>query len=375
VRARIALLAAFGALAIVASACLPAPPFQVSSPRTGLSIPWDIAWTPPGADPAGAMVYTERPNGLSIVAGTTTVLHWKPTDLVVQREAGMLGLTLAPDFATSRRVFVCLASTQGPDVRVARLVLAPGYASVVSRTDVVTGIPLNPNGLHTGCRVRFGPDGYLWIGTGDAQTGTAPQDPKSLAGKVLRVDQNGAAAPGNAPAPFDPRIQSWGHRNIQGLAFRGDQAFDVEHGTDCDDEINRLVVGNYGWDPVPRSPGAPSYDESAPMTDLARFPDAISASWRSYCPTIAPSGATFVNGPEWGTWNGGIVLAALKGSQLRMVQLSADGWKTVANSVGVTDRGRLRTPVVGPDGALYVTTSRGGTGDEILRISPQAAQG
>ncbi|MEO6469599.1 MAG: PQQ-dependent sugar dehydrogenase [Acidimicrobiia bacterium] len=370
---RLVLLAVGCALAFVLAACVPAPPLDVSATRTGLDVPWDVRWTPADANPAQALVYTERPNGLSIVANDQVILHWKPTDLLVASEAGMMSVELAPDFTTSRRVFVCFASTRGPDVRIARLVLAAGYRSITNRTDIVTGVPLNPVGelgRHSGCRLRFGPDGYLWVGTGDAAVGTNPQSPTSLGGKVLRIDQNGAGAPGNASPPFDPRIRSWGHRNVQGLAFRGNQAFGIEQGSDCDDEVNRLVVGNYGWDPVPRSPGAPQYDESAPMTDLARFPNAIRASWSSGCPTIATAGGTFVDGPWWKAWDGGLVLAALKGTQLRMIRLTADGSTTTAVSVAVTDRGRLRTPVIGPDAALYVTTGNGASNDVILRITP-----
>jgi glucose/arabinose dehydrogenase len=369
----IAVVAAF-----VVAACVPPPPLTVGAARTGLTFPWDVRWTPANANPARAMVYTERPYGLTIVAGGAPILHWQPADLLVASETGMMSVELGRDFATSRQVFVCFASTLGPDVRIVRLTLAPGYRSIANRADIVTGIPVNPAGelgRHSGCRLRFGPDGYLWVGTGDAAVGTHPQSPVSLGGKVLRIDGNGRGAPGNAGAPFDPRIHSWGHRNVQGLAFRGNQAFGIEQGTGCDDEVNRLVVGNYGWDPVPRSPGAPSYDERAPMTDLVRFPQAIRASWSSGCPTIATAGGTFVRGAEWGTWKGGLVLAALKGTQLRMIRLSDDGRTTRAVSVSVTDRGRLRTPVVGPDRALYVTTGNGGAVDRILRITPAVAVG
>ena len=97
----------------------------------------------------------------------------------------------------------------------------------------------------------------------------------SLGGKVLRVDTNGNGVPGNAPAPFDPRIYTYGHRNVQGIAFSpGGKAYSIEHGTGRDDEVNRLVAGaNYGWDPRPLS-GPSFYDESRPMTDTARHPGA-----------------------------------------------------------------------------------------------------
>lgn len=365
------------ALVLLAAACFPAPNLTWSDARTGLDHPWDVAWTPPNANPANALVYTERPNGLTIATGGETVLHWQPGDLLVASEAGMMSFQLAPDFVDSRRVFVCFASYFGPDVRIARLTLAPGYGSVTDRTDILTGAPINPVGdlgRHSGCRLKFGPDGYLWVGTGDSAVGTVPQDPTSLGGKILRIDQNGFPAPGNAGWPFDPRIHSWGHRNVQGIAFRGQQAFAVEHGTGCDDEVNRLVVGNYGWDPAPRAFGDPSYDESTPMTDLARHPDAIPAIWSSGCPTIAPSGATFLNGSQWGTWNGALVIGVLKDQELLALRISADGNRLRGMSVSRPGQGRLRTPAVGPDGALYVTTDNGVV-DRILRFTPAAVAG
>jgi aldose sugar dehydrogenase len=362
------------ALVPAALGCVPAPRLTVSAAQSGLSIPWDVAWTPSG----NQMLYTERPYGLTIVGGNQPLLHWKPADLLVASEAGMMSLAVAPDFAASRRIFVCFASTLGPDVRIARLTLSPYLLTVEHRTDVLSGIPVNAEGelgRHSGCRLKFGPDGYLWVGTGDAAVGTAPQDPTSLAGKVLRIDQNGAPAPGNMGAPFDSRIESYGHRNVQGLAFRGGQAFDVEHGPGCDDEVNLLRTGgNYGWDPVPRTFGDPAYNEEVPMTDTVRYPFAVRATWSSGCPTIAPSGATFVNGPQWGYWNGGLVMAVLKDTHLRMLRISSDGLHVTAGSFALTDHGRLRTPAVGPDGALYVTTSNGAD-DAILRVQPSSVTG
>jgi glucose/arabinose dehydrogenase len=176
--------------------------------------------------------------------------------------------------------------------------------------------------------------------------------------------------------PFDPRIQSYGHRNVQGIAFRRNgQVFAIEHGTGCDDEVNLLKSGaNYGWDPVPLLPGDPAYNESTPMTDLTRHPDAVPAVYTTGCPTIAPSGGTFVYGSQWGEWDAGLVIAVLKDTHLRMLRLSDDGTSVIATSTALSDRGRLRTAVVGPDGALYVTTSNGGNTDSILRLTPTQAR-
>jgi glucose/arabinose dehydrogenase len=365
-----------GALLIVGTlaACVPPPPMTVTVSQSGLDIPWDVAWLPDQT-----MVFTERGRGLSAVVGGQKRLLWRPTDLLVALEAGMMSVAVDPAYATTRAIFVCLASTAGgtPDVRIARLVLDAAVTTVVWRTDILTGAPINPAGelgKHSGCRMRFGPDGYLWVGTGDAALGAAPQNPWILGGKVLRIDKDGNPAPGNMGPPFDPRIQSYGHRNVQGIAFRANgQAYAIEHGPGCDDEVNLLVNGaNYGWDPIPRVAGDPSYNENTSMTDTGLHPFAMPAVWSSGCPTIAPSGGTFVSGPQWGQWNGGLVMAVLKGSHLRMLRLSADGRRHVATSVALGNRGRLRSAVVGPDGALYVTTSNGSGGDFILRIVANA---
>jgi glucose/arabinose dehydrogenase len=362
---------------VVLAGCVAAPKVNVAPVQSGVDIPWDVGWLP-----NRTMLFTQRANGLTVVLNGQRRVIWKPADLLVASEAGMMSLAVDYSYATTRRVFVCFASRAGAvaDVRIARLTLNAAATAVTGRSDIVTGIPVNPVGQlgrHSGCRLRFGFDGYLWVGTGDAATGTAPQDPHSLGGKVLRIDRNGAAArTGNMTAPFDPRIQSYGHRNVQGLAFRSNgQVFAVEHGPGCDDEVNLLKTGaNYGWDPVPRKAGDPAYNENTPMTDRVHHPFATKAVYSSGCPTIAPSGGTFVYGAQWGAWNGGLVMAVLKDSHLRMLQLSADGTKVVAVSVALTDRGRLRTATIGPDGALYVTTSNGFSTDFILRLAPAAAR-
>jgi len=344
--------------AAFAAACVP-PKLAVTTVVSGLDHPWDIGFLP-----NGTMLVTERPGRLDRIVGGNVQLVTAPADVVAARDAGMLGLAVDPTFATTGYVFVCMASSSGvaTDVRVVRFTLTPDGASVLARQDVVTGLPFT-TGLHAGCRPRFGPDGALWVGTGDSGTGTVPQDPNSLGGKVLRVSRDGAAAPGN---PFGLRWYTFGHRNVQGLAFRPSDGlpFGIEHGTDRDDEVNVLQAGgNYGWDPVP------GYDETQPMTDLVKFPQAVVARWSSGTPTIAPSGATFVSGRQWGIWNGALAVAVLKAQQLRVFFVNAAGNITGSNTA-LTTYGRLRSVVQGPDGNLYVSTDNGGSNDVVLRVSP-----
>lgn len=344
--------------AAVAAGCVP-PKLGVTTVVSGLDHPWDIGFLP-----NGTMLVTERAGRLDRIVGGNAQLVTAPADVVAASEAGMLGLAVDPNFATTGYVFVCMASSSGPatDVRVVRFTLTQNGASVLARQDIVTGLPFT-SGRHSGCRPRFGPDDALWVGTGDSATGTVPQNPNSLGGKVLRVDRNGAAAPGN---PFGLRWYTFGHRNVQGLAFRPSDGrpFEIEHGTARDDEINVLqAAGDYGWDPVP------GYDESRPMTDLVKFPQAVVAKWSSGSPTIAPSGATFVTGTKWGIWNGALAVAVLKAQQLRVFFVNAAGNITGSNTA-LTAYGRLRSVVQGPDGNLYVSTDNGGSNDVVLRVNP-----
>jgi glucose/arabinose dehydrogenase len=349
------LVVALGAFVV---SCAP-PKFSVTTVATGLDHPWDVGFLP-----NGTMLVTERPGRLDRIVAGRPQLVVAPADVVVASEGGMLGLAVDPAFATNRYVFVCMDSNVGGanDVRLVRFTLTADGSSVTARRDIVVGLPYT-TGRHSGCRPRFGPDGFLWVGTGDAATGTVPQDPFSNGGKVLRVTRDGSAAPGN---PFGLLWYTRGHRNVQGLAFRPSDGkpFEVEHGTDRDDEVNLLRAGgNYGWDPVP------GYDETRPMTDLAKFPDAVVAKWSSGFPTIAPSGATFVSGGKWGVWNGALAVAVLKAQQLRVFFVDASG-KVTGQHIVLTNRGRLRSVVQGPDGNLYVTTDNGAPADVVLRLTP-----
>lgn len=332
---------------------------------SNLSNPWDMAFVSDGT-----MFFTQRGGTLSVRETNGTVRQVTAiSEVVANGEGGLMGLALDPDFANNRYIYMGLSSNFGgsTDNRVVRWTINSGYTALNNRTDVVTGISYS-TGRHSGCRIKFGPDGYLWIGTGDAAIGTAPQNKSVLGGKVLRVDRDGNAAPGNAGAGFDPRIYTYGHRNVQGIMFRPGtgQPFNVEHGTGRDDELNKLIAGaNYGYDPVP------GYDESVPMTDTTKFPSAITATWTSGNPTIAPSGGTFLSGSQWKDWNGRAAVAVLKDKFLMILELNTAGTSVLSNSEAFeNDDYRLRSAVQGPDGNLYISTDNG-SGDQIWRITPQ----
>ncbi len=339
------------------------PALTVRPLLSELTIPWDVAFTPDGT-----MLVTERGGRLlsRFPDGRVQEVSADFRDVYSNIYVGLMGLAVDPDFETNRRFYTCQAHT-GVRVEVIAWTMAGDYSTATRVADpLVGGIGFAQFPRHGGCRVRIGPDGYLWITTGDGDSHTSAQNLNSLNGKVLRVDsQTGQGAPDN---PFNSRVYTYGHRNPQGLAFRPgtNQVWTVEHGPSYDDEINLLASGgNYGWDPA-----GPLYSENVPMTDLKAFPDAVEAKWHSGFPAIATSGAAFLDGSGWGEWNGRLAVAQLKQQELKVFEFSADGTLLSEILVPELDQvyGRLRSPVLGPDGALYVTTSNGSGSDHVLQV-------
>ena len=342
---------------------VPPPALSVVQTVAGFDRPWEVA-----VAPDGSVLVTERPGRLAaVVAGARQVVATVP-GVVAQGEGGLMGMALDPDFATNRRVYLCHAAGAGGvvgDVRIVRYRVAEDLASLTDPLLVLGGIPAGAGNRHLGCRLGFGPDGMLWATTGDAVLAGAPQDPTSRAGKVLRMTRDGAPAPGNPGGAWDPYVVSIGHRNPQGLAFRPSDGatFVTEHGTGCDDEINLVVAGaNYGWNPVG---GGGGYDENAPMTSPS-IAGARPAVWSSGCPTIAPAGATFVAGAQWGAWSDRLAVAVLKGTRLSFVRI--DGATASAVDDRLTDRGRLRAVAVAQGGGLWV--AQDASPGSLLRLVP-----
>jgi glucose/arabinose dehydrogenase/predicted small lipoprotein YifL len=341
----------------------------------GLQNPWDLAFTPDGA-----MLYTERSRGLSVrLADGTTRSLFRPTDLVAQGQSGMLGMTLDPQFASNRRVYVYMASNAGGATsnRVVRIEVNADYSGVGNRSDLISGISY-AGGAHSGGRVRVGPDGYVYITTGDNRVGSVPQNLNALGGKVLRITRDGAAAPGNnPPAGANALIYAYGFRNPQGLAFRpGSGApYLSEHGPNFQDEVTPLRAGgNGGWDPLCSngSGGYCGYDNVTQMTDVVKFPNAMRAAWTTGS-TVGSSrgmgGSVFVSGAQWRDWNGALIVALMSGRRLEVLRLTSDGATTTANTPLFESLGeRLRFVATGPDGALYVATDGKSGGDEIWRV-------
>ena len=361
----------------------------------GLSNPWDIA-----VAPDGAMFFTEKCRGLSVRQPDGTVTRLFGTsgsalvapDLACVGQSGVHGVALDPTFATSRTLYVYMLSapnTSPRTNRIVRLVLNSGYTSAGSRTDITSDIPFKDAGnavggagAHSGGRIRFGPDGFLYVTTGDNHDQALPQSPTLLGGKVLRLTTNGAAAPGNAPpGGFDRRIFTYGHRNVQGITFRPGtgQPFVAEHGPNHSDEVTALVNGgNAGWDPKDRPSlscpggycGYAGNASTMPMTDVARFPNAMRPSWSNNGSSQGMGPAVFLVGSQWGAWSGRLAVGIMAGAQLVILELDAAGATTNAIDAPLPNA-RYRALTLGPDGNLYVATDAG----EIWRVAPSGTAG
>jgi aldose sugar dehydrogenase len=368
------------------SAGSPGPPatpeIRVGEVAAGLEHVWDIGFLP-----GGAALITERSARIRLLSSTSpgaqvTEVAAELDDVYVSGEGGLMGLVVHPDFAQTRRFTTCQThqdSDRPVDVRLITWELSPDGARARRVADpLVAGLPLNPSGRHSGCRPTISPDGYLYVGTGDSARPAVSQDRTQLGGKVLRIDlDTGGPAPGN---PFagssnaaERLVFTYGNRNVQGVTVQPgtDRLFAAEHGPAVNDEINILRAGaNYGWDPS-RGGTQNRYDESVPMTDLERFPDAVSPAWSSGGNTEAICGAAFLTGEQWGDMQGLLAVAALAGSKLLLLRVDPDGAVTEVGQLPQLggSYGRLRAARPGPDGALYVTTSNGDD-DKVLRIAP-----
>jgi len=343
------------------------PSLTVTRQVRGLATPWDVQRLP-----HGRLLISERDTHRLLIwrAGRKHAVRF-PAQVWVSGETGLMSLAVDPGFAKNRRVYTCFGgyTSTGHEVRVVAWRMNLHYTGVRRIRTLLRGLPAT-SGRHGGCRLLISRSGALLVGTGDAATGTNPQNLDSLGGKVLRISRfTGKPWPQNpwASSPKPRRfVLNYGHRNVQGLAQRADGSlWSVEHGPDRDDEINLVVAGgNYGWNPVP------GYNEAVPMTDQSLPGTQIAARWSSGYPTIATSGAAWVSGSQWGSYNGTLAVAALKGSRLVFFKFDSAGhllWTRTPPAV--TLFGRLRSVTRAGNGDLLVTTSNG-TGDAVLRVSP-----
>lgn len=307
---------------------------------TGLDVPWGIAFLPDGS-----ALIAER--------DSAAIKHLTAPGMVEQRgavpgvaprgEGGLLGLATA-----GPNVYAYL--TTGGDNRVVQMRYADG--ALTDPAPILTGIPAGSR--HDGGRIAFGPDGKLYVSTGEIANPPLAQDKTSLAGKILRINPDGSV-PADNPDPRSP-VWSYGHRNIQGLAWdAAGRLWATEYGADRVDELNLIRPGaNYGW---PQAEGRAGIDG---LVDPV-------VEWGTG--EASPSGLAFYGGSLW--------VAALRGERLFQIPVAGDGSVGAPVPLFVGQYGRLRTVLPAPDGSLWFTTSnRDGRGsvrtgdDQILQFRP-----
>ena len=316
------------------------PPQIVARLDLQLDIPWAAVFLP-----NGTAVISERDSALlkAVRDGKATTIGQVP-GVVPGGEGGLLGLALSPDFPADSYLYVYFTSAQ--DNRIARLKVTEQPDETVDLGDpdvVFSGIP--KASTHNGGRIRFGPDGFLYVGTGDSQRREQPQDPNALGGKILRLTPEGDPAPGN---PFGNAVYSLGHRNVQGLAWDSSgRLWASEFGPDVNDELNLIEPGaNYGWPTVTGAPQRQEYRDAKVV-----WPSTADSS---------PSGLEIV-GPT-------AYLGALRGQRLWTAALSgAEAGAPVAYFT--REYGRIRDVIRTPDGGFWLLTNNENP-DFVLVLAP-----
>lgn len=314
------------------------PPRQVKTEviASNLRVPWSIIFLNPSE-----ALFTERGGIVKLLdldSGRVDV--WGRVDVAAVGEGGLLGIA-----KRCSKIYLYYTYRSGSNL----FNKVSAYSDEGGLTDEVTIIDRIPGGrIHNGGRIRFGPDGKLYITTGEAGSPWISQDIQSLGGKILRLEHDGRIPADN---PFrDSPVYSLGHRNPQGLDWQRETGllYSTEHGPSGEggrfahDEVNLITAGgNYGW------------------------PDAIGDEKREqYIPPIlhsgletwAPSGCSFYYGKELGDWSGSLFFAALRGAHLHRVEL--DNSRVIFHEkILQSQYGRLRDVVQGPDGCLYILTS------------------
>jgi glucose/arabinose dehydrogenase len=307
-----------------------ARPKVIGTIASDLKVPWGIAFLPDGS----ALV-TERDSGRVLQVTKKSAREvGRVAESRAEGEAGLLGVAVSPSYARDKRVFLYV--TAESDNRVLRTTFDNGRLGKMQ--PILTGIPKAVN--HDGGRMVFGPDRMLYVSTGEAGQPDLAQDRGSLGGKILRITQDGDPAPGN-PDRSSP-IWTWGHRNVQGLAFDANgNLWASEFGQDTFDELNLIEKGrNYGWPTVEGAGDEPGLQNPQ-------------VTWST--DQASPSGLAFVGGRLW--------LGALRGE--RVWRIDVNGRKAdKEKGFLVGEYGRMRTVVTAPDGNLWVTTSnQDGRGD------------
>jgi glucose/arabinose dehydrogenase len=323
---------------------------EVSTLATDLEVPWSFAFLP-----GGDALVTERDSGkLLRVSPSGAVEEIQTLPEGGSGEGGLLGVAVSPDYEDDSYIYAYY--TTEADNRVVRFRMGE------TPEPILTGIPVNT--YHDGGRIKFGPDGMLYVSTGDAGDAENSQDRNSLGGKVLRIEPDGSIPPDN-PFPDNP-VYSYGHRNVEGLAWDADgQLYASEFGQNTWDEVNRIEAGeNYGWPAVEGRGG----EDRGYVDPITVWPTS----------EASPSGAEILIEGAIPQWEGDLFVAALRGERLWHLELNERGEVVDREKLLDGEIGRVRDVTQAPDGSLWVSTSNYDSfgnpvseqDDRILRLAP-----
>jgi glucose/arabinose dehydrogenase len=341
--------------------------FRVEVVAQKLEIPWALAFAPDGR-----IFVTERPGRLRVIENGQ--LKPEPVATIPEvlhiGEGGLMAAALDPGFTTNHLLYLSYTARSGSGAIINRVVRYREEKNALSEQAVILdNIPGAQ--FHDGCRLAFGPDGKLYITTGDATERGLAQQMDSLAGKILRLNSDGTI-PADNPFPGSP-VYTLGHRNPQGLAWYPTTkiAFSTEHGPsgfdgpDGGDEFNLIQAGkNYGW----------------PVIHHEQTHAGMEAPLLSFTPAIAPASGAFYQGNRLSEFTNNFFFGAVRGQHLHRVILAPPGFTTVQLHEALLQGtfGRIREVAAGPDGALYFTTSNrdgraqpGPNDDQVLRLVPE----
>ncbi|WP_373550449.1 PQQ-dependent sugar dehydrogenase [Haliscomenobacter sp.] len=338
-------------------------PYEVKKLSESLSSPWGIT-----SLPDGRLIITEKGNGTLRIAKTTGELSSPITGLPAVNssgQGGLLGITTDPDFAQNRMLYWVFAESVdgGTHTSVAKGKLSADESKIENATVIYRATPAHKGSLHYGGRILFDKSGNLFVSTGersDMVTRPQAQQLNSGLGKIVRITKDGKAVAGNpfaGQADARPELYSYGHRNVQGLAFQPatGELFSNEFGPRGGDEINHVRAGkNYGW---PTITYGIEYGGKK-IGDAIQQKEGMEQPVYYWDPVVSPSGMTFYSGNQIPEWKNNLFVGCLSG--MHIARLVIENNKVVGEERLLKEENqRFRDVTQGKDGALYAVTDQG----------------